>query len=207
MKSLLLHKLKNILSKRMPPKWLRVLTLATLFMAGGGLDIKSLFNLSIPMSIFYLVLLIALVIKYVNVEIEEMLIALGVFMTMFIVYVFKGSMLDWWILPVILQGFVVLCFYKEIPNKFLGDLRCLCEIYMYYTIVGIALLFLLGGVFLLQVFSVIAIFFIYSFTLQEWVLEHFVLPVLGENLVYGKCFYRSIFYSHFMKKEVYGRFY
>ena len=128
-----------------PNRTYRILVLGLMFMAGGGLDIKNLLHLSWPFSFIYLFLLFMMTARFIRVNSNELAAALMAFVSMLIAYIMKGTLIELWILAVVFQGYLVLTFYKNWPEKFAGDLSRLCQLYMYYTIVGIALQFLMGG--------------------------------------------------------------
>ncbi len=190
-----------------PNRTYRLLVLVILFMAGGGLDIKSLLHLSWPFSFVYLSLLFVMTARFIRVNSHELSATLMSFVTMLIAYIMKGAHIEWWILTVVFQGYLVLAFYKNWPEKFAGDLSRLCQLYMYYTLVGITLQYLMGGVFYQQDFTVTSISSICSTIRRAWSLAVFASLVWVANLASGKCSWHSICCLLFTKNVQNGRYY
>lgn len=134
--------LKHLNSKELKQSK-RVIALAILFFAGGGLDISSILGISMTRSIVYFLILVCFLNKYIDIRLKELLAAIASYAILLFLYKCKGGEMPYWLFFPIMSGYFVATIYRSHPEHFLSDISKLCRYYAYYSLVA-ALIMLLA---------------------------------------------------------------
>lgn len=120
------------------PKY-RIGALMLLFFTSGGLDVKSILGLNIPISFVYFIITTIYTSKCIYVKFNELVSVSGAFFLLLFVYVMKGAGIPIWVLSEIGIGYLILMVYKHCPDFFYKDFSNFCKLCMYYTLIAAVL--------------------------------------------------------------------